>query len=105
MKQQWPIGIEPHVNLASLTKAFCSCPTIMVFYKILVFVPTAWVCLCALLVLNSKLIEFSVKVGLGISKFHVAPASPLASFLIADAALLYFTFHLKITLGTMPLYR
>lgn len=61
------IGIETHVQLNTLTKAFCSCP-----YNY-GSPPNTSVCpICmglpgALPVLNSKVIEFAVKVGLALN--------------------------------------
>ncbi|KAI4346118.1 hypothetical protein L6164_013197 [Bauhinia variegata] len=61
------IGIETHVQLASQTKAFCSCPY---HYGSL---PNTSICpICmglpgALPALNSKVIEFAVKVGLALN--------------------------------------
>ncbi|KAI5436257.1 hypothetical protein KIW84_022648 [Lathyrus oleraceus] len=60
------IGIETHVQLSTLTKAFCSCP-----YSYGSF-PNSSICpVCmglpgALPVLNSKVIEFAVKLGLAL---------------------------------------
>lgn len=61
------IGIETHVQLSTLTKAFCSCP-----YNY-GCPPNSSVCpICmglpgALPVLNSKVIEFAVKLGLALN--------------------------------------
>ncbi|WCJ24135.1 Aspartyl/glutamyl-tRNA(Asn/Gln) amidotransferase subunit B [Euphorbia peplus] len=61
------IGIETHVQLSTLTKAFCSCPY---NYGAL---PNSTVCpICmglpgALPVLNSKVIELAVKLGLALN--------------------------------------
>ncbi|XP_068665528.1 glutamyl-tRNA(Gln) amidotransferase subunit B, chloroplastic/mitochondrial-like [Aristolochia californica] len=61
------IGIETHVQLATHTKAFCSCPY---SYGSL---PNSSICpICmglpgALPVLNSKVIEFAVKLGLALN--------------------------------------
>lgn len=61
------IGIETHVQLSTLTKAFCSCPY---NYGSL---PNTGVCpICmglpgALPVLNSKVIEYAVKLGLALN--------------------------------------
>ncbi|XP_057959193.1 glutamyl-tRNA(Gln) amidotransferase subunit B, chloroplastic/mitochondrial [Malania oleifera] len=61
------IGIETHVQLSTLTKAFCSCP-----YNY-GSPPNTTVCpICmglpgALPVLNSKVIEYAVKVGLALN--------------------------------------
>ncbi|KAI5436251.1 hypothetical protein KIW84_022644 [Lathyrus oleraceus] len=61
------IGIETHVQLSTLTKAFCSCP-----YSYGSF-PNSSICpVCmglpgALPVLNSKVIEFAVKLGLALN--------------------------------------
>ncbi|XP_023515099.1 glutamyl-tRNA(Gln) amidotransferase subunit B, chloroplastic/mitochondrial-like [Cucurbita pepo subsp. pepo] len=61
------IGIETHVQLSTLTKAFCSCP-----YNYGVS-PNTNICpICmglpgALPVLNSKVIEFAVKLGLALN--------------------------------------
>lgn len=61
------IGIETHVQLSTLTKAFCSCP-----YN---YGSQPNTCICpicmglpgTLPVLNSKVIEFAVKVGLALN--------------------------------------
>ncbi|KAF8392129.1 hypothetical protein HHK36_022471 [Tetracentron sinense] len=61
------IGIETHVQLSTLTKAFCSCPYLYGSQ------PNTCVCpICmglpgALPVFNSKVIEFAVKVGLALN--------------------------------------
>ncbi|KAI5413326.1 hypothetical protein KIW84_057796 [Lathyrus oleraceus] len=61
------IGIETHVQLSTLTKAFCNCP-----YNYGSF-PNSSICpVCmglpgALPVLNSKVIEFAVKLGLALN--------------------------------------
>lgn len=61
------IGIETHVQLSTLTKAFCSCPY---HYG---SVPNTHICpVCmglpgCLPVLNSKVIEFAVKLGLALN--------------------------------------
>ncbi|GFQ08824.1 glutamyl-tRNA(Gln) amidotransferase subunit b chloroplastic/mitochondrial [Phtheirospermum japonicum] len=61
------IGIETHVQLATHTKAFCSCP-----YNYGAKPNTSVCPICmglpgALPVLNSKVIEFAVKVGLALN--------------------------------------
>lgn len=61
------IGIETHVQLSTLTKAFCGCP-----YN---YGSSPNTCVCpvcmglpgALPVLNSKVIEFAVKLGLALN--------------------------------------
>ncbi|KAK2375859.1 glutamyl-tRNA(Gln) amidotransferase subunit B, chloroplastic/mitochondrial [Trifolium repens] len=61
------IGIETHVQLSTLTKAFCNCP-----YSYGTF-PNSTICpVCmglpgALPVLNNKVIEFAVKLGLALN--------------------------------------
>ncbi|OVA02305.1 Aspartyl/Glutamyl-tRNA(Gln) amidotransferase [Macleaya cordata] len=61
------IGIETHVQLSTLTKAFCSCPYIYGAQ------PNSTVCpICmglpgALPVFNSKVIEYAVKLGLALN--------------------------------------
>lgn len=61
------IGIETHVQLSTLTKAFCNCP-----YNYGSFPNTSICPVCmglpgALPVLNSKVIEFAVKLGLALN--------------------------------------
>lgn len=61
------IGIETHVQLSTLTKAFCSCP-----YNYGAQPNTSICPICmglpgALPVLNSKVIEYAVKVGLALN--------------------------------------
>lgn len=61
------IGIETHVQLSTLTKAFCSCP-----YNYGTQPNTSICPICmglpgALPVLNSKVIEFAVKLGLALN--------------------------------------
>lgn len=66
------IGIETHVQLSTLTKAFCGCPY---SYGSL---PNSTICpVCmglpgALPVLNSKVIEFAVKLGVALNCSNLA---------------------------------
>jgi aspartyl-tRNA(Asn)/glutamyl-tRNA(Gln) amidotransferase subunit B len=61
------IGIETHVQLSTLTKAFCGCPY---NYGAQPYTSICPVCMGlpgALPVLNSKVIEFAVKLGLALN--------------------------------------
>ncbi|KAF6144423.1 hypothetical protein GIB67_024650 [Kingdonia uniflora] len=66
-KYEAVIGIETHVQLATITKAFCSCPYLYGSH------PNSNICpICmglpgALPVMNSKVIEFAVKLGLALN--------------------------------------
>ncbi|XXG88949.1 hypothetical protein AAC387_Pa12g1079 [Persea americana] len=61
------IGIETHVQLSTLTKAFCSCPYIYGSQPNTTICPVCMGSPGALPVLNSKVIEFAVKVGLALN--------------------------------------
>lgn len=61
------IGIETHVQLSTLSKAFCSCPYIYGSQPNTTICPVCMGSPGALPVLNSKVIEFAVKVGLALN--------------------------------------
>lgn len=61
------IGIETHVQLNTLTKAFCSCPYSYGAQPNTSICPVCMGLPGALPVLNSKVIEFAVKVGLSLN--------------------------------------
>ncbi|KAL5712074.1 hypothetical protein ACHQM5_014280 [Ranunculus cassubicifolius] len=61
------IGIETHVQLSTLTKAFCSCPYNYGSQPNTTVCPICMGLPGALPVLNSKVIEFAVKVGLALN--------------------------------------
>lgn len=61
------IGIETHVQLSTLTKAFCSCPYIYGSQPNTTICPVCMGLPGALPVLNSKIIEFGVKLGLALN--------------------------------------
>ncbi|GAB2295322.1 hypothetical protein Dimus_029494 [Dionaea muscipula] len=61
------IGIETHVQLSTLTKAFCSCPYNYGAQPNTTICPVCMGLPGALPVLNSKVIEFAVKVGLALN--------------------------------------
>ncbi|XP_059652804.1 glutamyl-tRNA(Gln) amidotransferase subunit B, chloroplastic/mitochondrial [Cornus florida] len=61
------IGIETHVQLFTLTKAFCSCPYNYGSKPNTSVCPTCMGLPGALPVLNSKVIEFAVKLGLALN--------------------------------------
>lgn len=61
------IGIETHVQLNTLTKAFCSCPYSYGAQPNTSICPVCMGLPGALPVLNSKVIEFAVKVGLALN--------------------------------------
>ncbi|KAK9087712.1 hypothetical protein Syun_030106 [Stephania yunnanensis] len=61
------IGIETHVQLSTLTKAFCSCPYMYGSQPNSTICPVCMGLPGALPVLNSKVIEFAVKVGLALN--------------------------------------
>ncbi|KAI3469873.1 hypothetical protein Pfo_026536 [Paulownia fortunei] len=61
------IGIETHVQLSTLTKAFCSCPYNYGAHPNTSICPICMGLPGALPVLNSKVIEYAVKVGLALN--------------------------------------
>ncbi|KAL3848826.1 hypothetical protein ACJIZ3_010708 [Penstemon smallii] len=61
------IGIETHVQLSTLTKAFCSCPYTYGAQPNTSACPVCMGLPGALPVLNSKVIEYAVKVGLALN--------------------------------------
>lgn len=61
------IGIETHVQLSTLTKAFCSCPYNYGSHPNTTICPICMGLPGALPVLNSKVIEFAVKLGLALN--------------------------------------
>lgn len=61
------IGIETHVQLSTLTKAFCSCPYDYGSRPNTTICPVCMGLPGALPVLNSKIIEFAVKLGLALN--------------------------------------
>ncbi|KAK9146267.1 hypothetical protein Sjap_006170 [Stephania japonica] len=61
------IGIETHVQLSTHTKAFCSCPYIYGSQPNSTICPVCMGLPGALPVLNSKVIEFAVKLGLALN--------------------------------------
>lgn len=61
------IGIETHVQLSTLTKAFCSCPYSYGSPPNTSICPICMGLPGALPVLNSKVIEFALKVGLALN--------------------------------------
>ncbi|OIW10092.1 hypothetical protein TanjilG_21929 [Lupinus angustifolius] len=61
------IGIETHVQLSTLTKAFCSCPYNYGSYPNTTICPICMGLPGALPVLNSKVIDFAVKLGLALN--------------------------------------
>ncbi|PIA40043.1 hypothetical protein AQUCO_02500041v1, partial [Aquilegia coerulea] len=61
------IGIETHVQLSTLTKAFCTCPYNYGSQPNSTICPICMGLPGALPVLNSKIIEFAVKVGLALN--------------------------------------
>ncbi|XP_057499841.1 glutamyl-tRNA(Gln) amidotransferase subunit B, chloroplastic/mitochondrial-like isoform X2 [Actinidia eriantha] len=61
------IGIETHVQLYTLTKAFCSCPYSYGSQPNTTICPICMGLPGALPVLNSKVIEFAVKLGLALN--------------------------------------
>eukprot|EP00257_Ricinus_communis_P020978 XP_015580353.1 glutamyl-tRNA(Gln) amidotransferase subunit B, chloroplastic/mitochondrial [Ricinus communis] len=61
------IGIETHVQLSTLTKAFCSCPYNYGAQPNSTICPVCMGLPGALPVLNSKVIEFAVKLGLALN--------------------------------------
>ncbi|KAK4486952.1 hypothetical protein RD792_006267 [Penstemon davidsonii] len=61
------IGIETHVQLSTLTKAFCSCPYNYGAQPNTSVCPVCMGLPGALPVLNSKVIEYAVKVGLALN--------------------------------------
>ncbi|KAK9082941.1 hypothetical protein Scep_029412 [Stephania cephalantha] len=61
------IGIETHVQLSTLTKAFCSCPYMYGSQPNSTICPVCMGLPGTLPVLNSKVIEFAVKVGLALN--------------------------------------
>lgn len=61
------IGIETHVQLSTLTKAFCNCPYNYGSQPNTSICPICMGLPGTLPVLNSKIIEFAVKVGLALS--------------------------------------
>ncbi|XVF28511.1 hypothetical protein REPUB_Repub15cG0035700 [Reevesia pubescens] len=61
------IGIETHVQLSTLTKAFCSCPYNYGYQPNTSICPICMGLPGALPVLNSKVIEFAVKLGLALN--------------------------------------
>ncbi|XP_057490821.1 glutamyl-tRNA(Gln) amidotransferase subunit B, chloroplastic/mitochondrial-like [Actinidia eriantha] len=61
------IGIETHVQLFTLTKAFCSCPYSYGSQPNTTIFPIRMGLPGALPVLNSKVIEFAVKLGLALN--------------------------------------
>ncbi|CAN8270524.1 unnamed protein product [Cochlearia groenlandica] len=61
------IGIETHVQLSTLTKAFCSCPNNYGSYPNTSICPVCMGLPGALPVLNSKVVEFGVRLGLALN--------------------------------------
>lgn len=61
------IGIETHVQLSTLTKAFCSCPYDYGSHPNTTICPVCMGLPGALPVLNSKVVEFAVKLGLALN--------------------------------------
>lgn len=61
------IGIETHVQLSTLTKAFCSCPYLYGSQPNTTVCPVCMGHPGTLPVLNSKVIEFAVKLGLALN--------------------------------------
>ncbi|KAJ4840021.1 hypothetical protein Tsubulata_034014 [Turnera subulata] len=61
------IGIETHVQLSTLTKAFCSCPYDYGAQPNTTICPVCMGLPGALPVMNSKVIEFAVKLGLALN--------------------------------------
>ncbi|CAL0312401.1 unnamed protein product [Lupinus luteus] len=61
------IGIETHVQLSTLTKAFCSCPYNYGSHPNTTICPICMGLPGALPVLNSKVIDFAVKLGLALN--------------------------------------
>ncbi|MED6180542.1 hypothetical protein PIB30_011054 [Stylosanthes scabra] len=61
------IGIETHVQLSTLTKAFCGCPYNYGSHPNSTICPICMGLPGALPVLNSKVIEFAVKLGLALN--------------------------------------
>ncbi|XP_058775340.1 glutamyl-tRNA(Gln) amidotransferase subunit B, chloroplastic/mitochondrial [Vicia villosa] len=61
------IGIETHVQLSTLTKAFCNCPYSYGSFPNSTICPVCMGLPGALPVLNSKVIEFAVKLGLALN--------------------------------------
>lgn len=61
------IGIETHVQLATITKAFCSCPYSYGSQPNTSICPVCMGLPGALPVLNSKVIEYAVKLGLALN--------------------------------------
>lgn len=61
------IGIETHVQLSTLTKAFCSCPYLYGSQPNTTICPICMGLPGTLPVLNSKVVEFAVKLGLALN--------------------------------------
>lgn len=61
------IGIETHVQLSTLTKAFCSCPYIYGSQPNTTICPTCMGLPGTLPVLNSKVVEHAVRLGLALN--------------------------------------
>lgn len=61
------IGIETHVQLSTLTKAFCSCPYLYGSQPNTTICPTCMGLPGTLPIINSKVIEFAVKLGLALN--------------------------------------
>ncbi|KAG7578829.1 Aspartyl/glutamyl-tRNA(Asn/Gln) amidotransferase B subunit [Arabidopsis thaliana x Arabidopsis arenosa] len=61
------IGIETHVQLSTLTKAFCSCSNNYGSYPNISICPVCMGLPGALPVLNSKVVEFGVRLGLALN--------------------------------------
>lgn len=61
------IGIETHVQLSTLTKAFCSCPYLYGSQPNMTICPICMGLPGTLPVLNSKVVEFAVKLGLALN--------------------------------------
>lgn len=61
------IGIETHVQLSTLTKAFCSCPYIYGSQPNTTICPTCMGLPGTLPILNAKVVEFAVKLGLALN--------------------------------------
>ncbi|XP_047310930.1 glutamyl-tRNA(Gln) amidotransferase subunit B, chloroplastic/mitochondrial [Impatiens glandulifera] len=61
------IGIETHVQLSTITKAFCCCPYTYGAHPNTTVCPVCMGLPGALPVLNSKVIEFAVKLGLALN--------------------------------------